>query len=158
TARSAIRGLRRLGRPVAGIKLTGTAAGRDTWGMLDAGASPVFDFVDGGLPSTYLSSLEQLMSLQRLLLSHAAAAGAAWVVIEIADGGLQRETVSLLECSSFVSTVDAWLYATGDALGAVGGVATLRAHGIEPAALTGLLSMSPLAVREACRATGIRCM
>src|SRR6266851_3149151 len=52
TARSVILGLRRQGIPVAGIKLTGTAAGRDTFTMLDAGACVALDFVDGGLPST----------------------------------------------------------------------------------------------------------
>lgn len=158
TARSLILGLRRLGRPVAGIKLTGTAAGRDTWSMLDSGAGPVFDFVDGGLPSTYLCSVEQLHRLYELLVGNAGAAGAAWAVIEIADGVLQRETVSLLRCESFVSSVDAWLYATGDALGAVGGIAALNAHGIEPLATSGLISMSPLAMKEAHIATRVRCL
>src|SRR6266849_2768594 len=120
TARSLILGLRRLGSPVAAIKLTGTAAGRDTWSMLDAGARPTLDFLDGGLPSTYLCSLEQLMNLYGLLLDHAAATGAAWVVIELADGLLQRETSSLLQFKPFVSSVDGWLYATSDALGAEG--------------------------------------
>ena len=46
TAKSVIKGLRQIGERVAGVKLTGTAAGRDTWGMLDAGASPALDFID----------------------------------------------------------------------------------------------------------------
>src|SRR5262249_4746770 len=121
-----------------------------------AGARPVFDFVDGGLPSTYLCSLEQLLSLYGLLLSHAAAA--AWAVIETADGVLQRETISLLQCQPFASSVDAWLYAAGDAPSAVGGIGALRACGIEPAAVSGLISMSPLAMREAIVATGVRCV
>jgi len=38
------------GRTAAAIKLTGTACCQDTWKMRDAGASPVYDFVDGGTP------------------------------------------------------------------------------------------------------------
>ncbi len=158
TARSVILGLRKLGLQVAGIKLTGTAAGRDTWSMQDVGARPALDFLDGGFPSTYLCSLDQLMTLHGLLLGHAAMAGAAWAVIEIADGVLQRETTSLLRCKAFVSSVDTWLYATGDAPGAAGGVSVLRTLGIEPAAISGLIAMSPLAMREATEATGVRCV
>ena len=35
TVVSVIRGLRRQGYRVAGVKLTGTATGKDTWKMLD---------------------------------------------------------------------------------------------------------------------------
>ncbi len=158
TACDVIIGLRKLGVQVAGIKLTGTAAGRDTWAMLDAGARPALDFLDGGLPSTYLCSLERLMILDRLLLSYAAAEGATWAVIELADGIVQRETSSLLQFRPFTASVDAWMYATGDALGAAGGVNMLKEWGIEPAAVSGLVSMSPLAVREVREATSVRCV
>jgi len=158
TARSLVLGLRNLGSQVAGIKLTGTATGRDTWSMSDAGARPALDFLDGGLPSTYLCSLEKLLELYELLVSHAASEGAEWVVMEIADGLLQRETASLLHCKSFISSVHAWVYAAGDALNAAGGIAALRACGVEPAAISGVISMSPLAMREAAGATGVRCV
>src|SRR5882762_10427744 len=148
TAMSLITGLRTSGQRVAGIKLTGTAAGRDTWNLLDAGAVRALDFVDGGFCSTYLCSLEELVSLWDLLLSHATATEADWVVVEIADGLLQRETSALLQCDSFTSKVNAWLFATRDPLGAVGGILTLRDWGIEPMAISGVVSMSPLASRE----------
>src|SRR5262249_31027235 len=89
TAMCAIKGLMQRDLRVAAMKLTGTAAGRDAWTMRDAGAEPVFDFVDGGWPSTFLCDIEELLTLHRLLLAQAAAAGAEWVVIEIADGPLQ---------------------------------------------------------------------
>lgn len=158
TARSVILGLRKLGLQVAGIKLTGTAAGRDTWSMFDVGARPALDFLDGGFPSTYLCSLDQLMTVHELLLGQAATAGASWAVIELADGVLQCETSSLLRCRAFVSSVDTWLYAAGDALGAAGGISVLRTLGIEPAVISGLIAMSPLAMREATEATGVRCV
>jgi hypothetical protein len=158
TAMSLISGLREGGQSVAGIKLTGTAAGRDTWNLLDAGATQALDFVDGGLCSTYLCSLEELLSLSDLLLSHAAAAEVDWVVMEIADGLLQRETALLLQCPAFTSNVDAWLFATRDPLGAVGGIALLRSWKIEPVAISGVISMSPLGMLEIEDAVGIHCM
>jgi hypothetical protein len=158
TAMSLITGLRAGGQRVAGIKLTGTAAGRDTWNLLDAGAVRALDFVDGGFCSTYLCSLEELLSLADLLLAHAAAAEVDWVVVEIADGLLQRETSALLQCDSFTSKINVWLFATRDPLGAVGGISILHGLGIDPVAISGVVSMSPLASQEIERATGIRCM
>jgi hypothetical protein len=157
TATSLIQGLRRQGVTVAGIKLTGTAAGKDTWGMLDAGACVALDFVDGGLPSTYLASSEDLLTLGSLLLGHAAAQGAQWVVMEIADGLLQSETAALLRCKAFTKGVSAWVFAAGDALSAAAGVRLLREWNLEPVAVSGRVTMSALAMREAESATGIAC-
>src|SRR5260221_9258623 len=158
TAMSLIMGLRRTGQRVASIKLTGTAAGRDTWQMVDAGASPALDFVDGGMPSTYLSSTKELIDLYHLLLGQASSQGAEWVVIEIADGLLQVETAALLQTPSFVASVHSWVFAADSSMAAVGGLAQLRRWGIEPAALSGRVSMSPLASREAVTATGLCCI
>jgi hypothetical protein len=158
TARSVILGLRRDGVRAAGVKLTGTAAGRDTYMMLDAGACVALDFVDGGLPSTYLCSLTELLNLFARLVNHAAAQGAAWVVVEIADGIIQGETAALLASTRFASTVDAWLLAANDALGVVGAVSTLRSMGITPLAVSGMVSRSALGRREVEGCTKIPCL
>ncbi len=158
TAMSLILGLRRGGHQVAAIKLTGTATGRDTWTMFDAGARPALDFVDGGFPSTYLCALDELLDLYRLLIGHAASQGAPQVVIEIADGVLQVETAALLQSPVFRATVDNYVFATSDPVAAAGGVQVLRQWGIEPIAITGLISMSPLGMREAQTATGVPCV
>ena len=158
TAMSLIVGLRRQGERVAAIKLTGTVCGRDTWNLLDAGACPTLDFVDGGFPSTYLCSLDSLLQLYSLLLAHAASQGAAFVVVEIADGLLQEETAALLQCPAFTTSVSAWLLATSDPLAASGGADVFRDWGIEPLAISGLISMSPLGMREARAATEIKCV
>jgi hypothetical protein len=157
TVMSTIMGLRKEGLPVAGIKLTGTATGKDTWNMLDAGACVALDFVDGGFPSTYLSTLDELLNLYNLLLSRAAAEGASWVVVEIADGLLQRETAALLQHPSFAASVDAWIFAAGDPLAAAGGVSVLRSWGIEPLAISGVVSMGSLGIKEVQAATGLNC-
>ena len=158
TAAAIIKGLRQGGHSVVGIKLTGTASGKDTLSMLDAGACAALDFVDGGLPSTYLCNLDELLNLHFTLVSHAASKGAAFAVIEIADGLLQNETAALLQNPRFTQTVDAWVFAAGDPLGAAGGMRVLRSWGIHPVAISGVVTMSSLAIREAQTATGLPCL
>ena len=155
TASSVISGLRAHTDRVVGIKLTGTAAGRDTWSLLDAGACAALDFVDGGYASTYRVPLDELLDLHQFLLGHAAQRGATWAVVEIADGLLQAETAALLQSPTFVDTVDAWLFAAGDPLAALSGVAMLRGWGIEPLGVGGRVTMSALAMREVTNALGV---
>jgi hypothetical protein len=158
TAMNLIKGLRNTGKSVAGIKLTGTAAGKDTWNMLDAGACAALDFVDGGHPSTYLCEHDDLIALRNLLVGQAAAQGADYVVMEIADGLLQRETSMLLQSPAFTAGVDSWLFAGGDPMSAESGIRMMRGWGIEPVAVSGVLTMSKLNIREVEAATGMRCM
>lgn len=157
SATSLILGLRREDKRVAAVKLTGTASGRDSWSMQDAGAHPTLDFIDGGFPSTYLCTLEELLGLHQKLLAHAAAHGASWLVMEIADGLLQQETSALLQCAVFTETIDAWVFACGDSLAAVAGIEMMRGWGLEPVAISGVISMSPLTMREAHEKTGVPC-
>jgi hypothetical protein len=158
TVASLITGLRRQGSRVAGVKLTGTAAGRDTWSMLDAGACAALDFIDGGWPSTYLCSLAELLDLYGSLTAQASERHAQWIVLEIADGIVQKETSALLGSPGFTSTVDSWVLAASDSLAAVGGVNQLSRYGIEPLAVSGIVSMSALGVREVMEATGRPCL
>lgn len=158
TALSLIMGLRQQGFRVAAIKLTGTATGKDTWNLLDAGACVALDFVDGGLPSTYLCSGDELVDLHQLLMAHASSHRPDYVVIEIADGLLQNETAALLQNRRFTRTVDAWVFAAGDPLGAAGGIRVLRKWGIEPLAISGVVSMSALGIRETQLATELPCL
>jgi len=158
TAMSLIKGLSNAGKPVAGIKLTGTATGKDTWNMLDAGACAAFDFVDGGYPSTYLCDHDELIELRDLLVGQAAFHGADYVVMEIADGLLQRETSMLLRSPVFTSGVHSWLFAGGDPMSAESGVRMMRDWGIEPIVVSGALTMSKLNIGETEAATGMGCM
>lgn len=158
TAMSIIKGLSKVGHSVAGIKLTGTATGKDTWSMLDAGARFALDFVDGGHPSTYLCSHEELLQLHERLVDYATSQGAEYVVVEIADGLLQRETSMLLQCSNFVSSVDNWVFAGGDPMAAESGIRLMRKWGIPPVAVSGAMTMSSLNIREIEGASGARCV
>jgi hypothetical protein len=126
--------------------------------MADAGACVALDFVDGGYASTYLCPGEELVNLHQLLLAHTASHKPDYVVVEIADGLLQNETAALLQNRRFTRTVDAWVFAAGDPLGAAGGVRVMREWGIEPLAISGVVSMSALGIRETQFATELPCL
>ena len=158
TAMSLVVGLRRQDHKVAYIKLTGTASGRDTWSVQDAGATPCLEFIDGGYPSTYLASVRELRDLYSLLVGNATAQGAEWIIVEIADGLLQAETAGLLRDPEFSSSVDCWLLSAGEPLAAIGALQTFRGFGLEPVALSGRFTMSPLGMLETKAATGLRCV
>jgi hypothetical protein len=158
TARSVVLGLRQQGLRVAGIKLTGTASGKDVFSVLDAGATPALDFIDAGHPSTYLCALTDLLHIYGVLVSQATAQRADCIVIELADGLVQRETTALLTSPRFVGSVNAWLLAANDAPGAAGAISILKSWGITPVAITGNASRSQLVRREVEAATNISCV
>ncbi|GEM_PF-260104 len=157
TAAAVIRGLVEAGRRVGAVKLTGTAAGADLWKYLDAGAFRAYDFSDCGFPSTFGCTLDELLNLDRAMSFNLAGEGAEFIVIEIADGVLQQETAALLSCPSFTQTVDAFVYAATDPLSVLGGLSVLRDLSIKVVAISGKVSMSPLAVREVEHITQVRC-
>lgn len=155
TAAFLLRGLRASGRRTGYIKITGTGAGGDTWLLHDAGADMVLDFTDAGLPTTYLAPLPRIEQAMEHLLQVMAAAGMETVVMEVADGVYQRETSQLIRSATFARCVDAVVLAARDAMGASAGVAALADQPCPVAALSGLLSASPLQRREAKAATGL---
>jgi hypothetical protein len=148
-------GLSRAGHQVAALKATGTGAFGDFNAYVDAGAHYVADFVDAGMVSTYRQPLARIEAGLDNLLAHAAAKGCGVAVVEIADGVFQKETADLLRQPRRRDGFAAVVFAAPDPLAAAGGTAALRAIGIEPAALTGMVSCSPLAIDEAEGATGI---
>ena len=155
TAANLVAGLRRLGFRVGAAKVTGTGAGGDRWLMSDAGAAPVLDFTDAGFASTAGLPLEQLEHILTQLCRHVAVAGVECVVLEVADGLLQAETSALVKSMRFVKNVDAVLFAAPDAMSALAGVEWLRKHHLPVVAVSGVVTASPLAAREAQQAVGL---
>jgi len=156
TAAHLARGLRQAGVRVGAAKVTGTGVGGDVWLLLDAGAFPVYDFTFAGLPSTYRVGVEEVLRVFTELTDRLAGDGCEAIVIEVADGVYQQETAALLRSALFADRVDALLFAASDALGARAGSDWLQRHGMTPVALSGVLSSSPLATREAEAATGLQ--
>jgi hypothetical protein len=153
-----VNAVRAAGYRVAAAKLSGTASARDVCSLRDAGADPVLDFLDMGWASTDGCDAGQLCEIVTGLGAHLRASGPDVVVLEVADGLLQRETDVL------VSGLQAWLgevgvvFAAQESLAAVAGVHLLGGHAYEVLAVTGVLTNSPLACREVERAGAGPCI
>jgi len=147
TACSLVRGLAAMGHRVGAVKLTGTGAGGDLWRMADSGAHKVMDFTDAGVPSTYLEDATALSTIAERLLN-SIADDCDVMVAEIADGVSHPETCWLLQSSVIRSRLTGVFFAAADALGASGGYAWLSQQHLPVLAISGSLTLSPLAMRE----------
>lgn len=149
TAAHLIHGLKRAGLRVAAAKITGTGSGADYWHMKDAGAVTVLDFSDCGMPSTYRVEPDALQAVTAAILTELAKARPDAIVFEVADGLYQRETAMIAAAPWFREIVDGVLFAAPDAMSLFAGVTLLRQHSLPVIALSGVVTMSPLAMREA---------
>jgi hypothetical protein len=156
TATSLVRGLKRAGYRVAAIKATGTGAGNDMWIVRDAGADVALDFTDAGYSGTYLIPQSEIEAATRRLIAHAASLGCDIAVVEIADGLQHLETSALIEAKHLWEQTIGVVFAAYDAMGAKCGVDLLQALGHRVLAISGRIALSPLAMREAERATSLR--
>jgi len=143
-----VRGLKKAGKSVAYIKLTGTVYTKDTNFCIDCGADLAFDFSIFGFPSTYMCDKEELLNLYQSLLNCTASANPDYIVVEIADGIYQQETNHLLNSRRFMETVYGLLFSCGDSLSAVNGVQYLTSIGAQPFALCGTFTISPMLIEE----------
>jgi hypothetical protein len=153
TAAAIVRGFTRAGFAAGAGKVTGSGSGKDRWSYQDAGARALLDFLDFGMPSTFGYPLNRLGATMTAIRNGLASEGCDVVVLEIADGLLQEETAWLAR--RLPGFADAVVFAAVDALSARSGVALLREIGAPVRAVTGLVTRSPLATREAAAATGL---
>jgi hypothetical protein len=150
-----VRGLSDAGLAVSAGKATGTGSGNDPGMFADAGAAKVLDFTDFGYPTTFQLDFSRIRRMFTDLVEALGDATTDVVVIEVADGVYQSETRRLLADPLFHAVVDRVIFAAADALGAIAGLQVLRAANIDVAAVSGVLTSSPLAAREAGGATDI---
>jgi hypothetical protein len=149
TVASLAQGLGRAGLRVGAGKVTGTGAGGDRHCYSDAGASEVLDLTDLGFVSTYRVPVPRLVRLATDMHDHLAGRAVDVVLLEIADGMLHGETCELVGHPAVRERVDGAVFAAADAAGALLGVARMRECGQRVVAVSGLLTASPLAQREA---------
>ena len=142
------RGLKTTGKKVAFIKLTGTCYTKDKDFVFDCGADITLDFTDGGYPSTYMCSKEEILDLYQTLLNMLELENPDYIVMEIADGLLERETDFLLRDTAFMQTIHSMIFSCGDSLGVFYGLQLLEQFGVKPAVICGRFTMSPLLIRE----------
>lgn len=152
TVASLVKGIARSGLRVAAGKATGTGSGNDPNSFADAGAETVLDFTDFGHPSTFTLPYEQIKAILLSLRAELVATAPDVIVIEVADGLFQPETARLLTDKDVQAGTDRVVYASVDALGSVAGAETLQTAGLDLAAVTGVMTASPLATREAAAA------
>jgi hypothetical protein len=150
-----LHGLSKVGADPGSVKVTGTGSGNDYWVMLDAGAHRMYDFTDAGLASTFRQPIPVLESAMSQLVAQLTVAGCGVNFVEIADGVFQQENRMLLTSPVVHDLLDVVVLAASDAMGAAHGVAHLRERGFEVAAVSGMLTRSPLAIRETQEATGL---
>ncbi|GAB3272461.1 DUF1611 domain-containing protein [Arthrobacter pigmenti] len=144
-----VKGLTTAGLTVSAGKATGTGAGNDPRLFVDGGATHVLDFTDFGYPTTFKLDYETIRSLLTSMIDALTLTTTDAVVIEIADGVYQGETARLLRDPVFQEAVDHVLFSAADSLGAAGGLQVLNKAGVNVAAVSGLLTASPLAAQEA---------
>lgn len=147
-AASLAHGFTRAGIQVAAIKLTGTGAFGDFNMFQDAGVQQVLDFTDAGMASTYMEPIPRLEQAFQSLTAHAIDNGAELAVIELADGLYQQETAALLKSTYLRNQAVGLMFATADAISAVGATRHLTEQGLVPKAISGKISCSPLSVAE----------
>lgn len=155
TVASIVRGLSLSGLRVGAAKITGTGSGGDLWKFVDAGADAALDFTDAGMATTYRAPVERVRAGAQVLVGALEAQDVDAIVLEIADGVHQRETAALLVDSHIRALVDHWVYAADTAASVMVGLDVLRRCGIEPAGVAGLITSSPLAMREAAMMTDV---
>lgn len=142
-------GLAKAGARPGVTKVTGTGSGNDYWVMLDAGAHMMLDFTDVGLATTFQQPTAVLEQATSQLVSNLALGGSGVCFVEIADGVFQRDNRSLLRSVVLHDLIDVVVLAASDAMGAAQGVRTLTDLGFDVRAISGTVTKSPLAMREA---------
>ncbi|MDH3716495.1 MAG: DUF1611 domain-containing protein [Planctomycetota bacterium] len=148
TAAKLVKALVRRNVRVAACKLTGSVCHRDLFELKAAGAHDTRDFSDYGFPSTYLCDGEDLVNLYQTMLADSQAVQPDVVVMEIADGVLQRETALLLADPRVRRHVRGVVLAAPCSSSALFGAEQIGRHGLEVIAVSGIISNSPLFVRE----------
>src|SRR5258706_22312 len=149
------RGLKTTEKNVAYIKLTGTTYTKDQDLAYDLGADVTLDFSDAGFPSTYMCTEAELLDLYQTLLGKLEPYNPDYILIEIADGLVERETDFLLRSPKFMSTVSNTMMSCGDSLSAFYAVDYLTKLRFPPTVLAGKFTMSPLLIEEVKAGTSI---
>lgn len=148
SASKLIHGLSEEGLKVAACKLTGSVSNRDKNELYSASADFVIDFSDYGFPSTYLCKKEELMNLFKTMLFDIEKASSDVIVMEIADGILQRETKILLTDKEVHAVTKGVILAAESAPSALYSSKQLQKWGYDVIAVSGAITSSPLSSQE----------
>ncbi|RLD28816.1 MAG: hypothetical protein DRI75_05435 [Bacteroidetes bacterium] len=148
TAAFMARGLKLAGKKIAYIKLTGTVFTKDKSMVRDYGAKISIDFSDFGFPSTYMCSTLELLNLYNRLIEQVMPHNPDYIIVEIADGLLQRETSALIHNKNFMRNISGALFSSADSMSAISGSDLLTKLECTVIGVSGLFTTSPLLVQE----------
>lgn len=146
--RKLVKSFSQQGVAVAACKLTGSISPRDYEEMVAASAFYATDFSEYGFPSTYKCEEKELLILLETMLEDIENANPEIIVMEIADGALQKETKFLLSDPSFKKRVGGIAVTADSAPSALFTVNFLENMGYKVKAVSGAITSSPLYVKE----------
>jgi len=152
-ARVLIRRLRALGLRALGTKVTGAGRYRDILAMGDAGASPILDFVDVGLPSTVCPE-DCFREALELLMSRMARAEVDVAVVESGASPLEPYN-GTLAVEALRPTVRMTVLCASDPYSVVG---MREAFGLDPDLITGPASNTAAGVDLVRRLADVPCL
>lgn len=131
------------GLKVAGAKMSGVAALRDTLNMEDHGAFQTASFLDCGLPSTV--DYGDLSPVAKAILNHLNSFEPDLIVVELGDGIVGGYAVdSVLKDAEIKSAISSFVFCAGDYVGVIGGIAVLKNLGIEINVIAGSVTDSQM--------------
>jgi len=131
------------GLNVAGAKMSGVAALRDTYNMLDHGASNVASFLDCGLPSTV--DIDNLAPIAKGILNHLNESRPDLIVVELGDGILGGYSVeTILEDAEIREAMTSLVFCSSDYVGVVGGRTVLRSLDLDIDVVAGSVTDSQM--------------
>lgn len=148
TAARLIKALSLQGMSVGACKLTGSVSNHDPDELMSAAAQCFVDFSDYGFPSTYLAEKDELLDLFHTLLAKLEKARTDVIIMEIADGLIQRETAMLLADPLIRQAARGVILSADSSLAALSGVERVQRLGYPLLAVSGKFTASPLAVKE----------
>ncbi len=129
------------GLRVAGAKMSGIAALRDTLNMQDCGAFTTASFLDCGLPSTV--GIENLAPIAKAILNKLNALEPNLIVVELGDGIVGGYSVdSILLDEEIKNATSSFVFCASDYVGVIGGIEVLKRFGISIDVIAGSVTDS----------------
>ena len=148
-----VRQLSRSGLRVAAVKLTGAGRYRDTLAMRDAGAEVIYDFVDGGLPSTVCPP-PQYRSALSVVLKKLVDAAPDVVIAEAGASPLEPYSGDVL-IDEICDQVKFTVLCASDPYAVVG---VTQGFGFQPDLVAGIATNTSAAIQLAEKLSGIKAL
>lgn len=136
-----------LGKKVAAIKLTGVAFTQDLYKLKDAGANPVYDFVDMGLPSTCNGNAGEVVRTALDLLNISKKHKPDCILVEFGDAVFgEYHVADILQNKAFKKQIKFVILAANDLAGVKGTIEILSDWDIKIDLVTGPITNSKIGI------------